>query len=173
MVQEKSASTPWSRIREQKREILNVRRQRAVRRRGTERLVHNVGGMLARPAFFLSLLFVHLAWIVVNSVSVGVPHWDPYPFFLLATVASAEAPFLSLMILMRQQDDRRLADLREEIELQVSLYTEREATTLLHLLRELQQQLQVHSDVDVSGLEEPLDPKQLFEEQARELGETD
>ena len=43
--------------------------------------------------------------------------WDPYPFILLATFASAEAAFIALLVLMYQRRNARISELREEVSL--------------------------------------------------------
>lgn len=55
----------------------------------------------------------------------------------LATIASVEAPFIALFVLMHQKRETNVEELRGEVELQVALHTEREVTMLLRLVAEL------------------------------------
>ena len=165
-------------------EILNVRRRiEADRGRGRQAVVR-VGNVLARPAFFFTLLLLHAGWIVANLPGwVPWAPWDPPPFALLATIASVEAPFIALLILMRQEHDRRIAELREETALQVDLHTEREASAQLRLLVAIAERLGIErldeiaeSDgepaLDLDAMQRTLDPEHLVEETRRQLEES-
>ena len=132
-----SSSSYLSDIGGGKDEILNVRGEVVKRRTRLSTLVEWVGHVLSHPGFFLILLAVHLAWILLNlPIYPWFQPWDPFTF--LATIASLEAPFIALMVLMHQQRDQRISELREETHLQVSLHVEREITMALRLLDELQ-----------------------------------
>jgi uncharacterized membrane protein len=127
-------------------EILNVREVVSRRRSRLARLIERSGATISSPALFVSLLAAHALWIVVNLPVVPWEPWDPYPFMFLATVASAEAPFLALLILMHQQRQEHVDELRGELSLQVSLQVERETTTILRMLDRIQARLDVIPD---------------------------
>lgn len=165
-------------------EILNVRRRaEAERGRGRQAVVW-VGKVLARPAFFFALLLLHAGWVVANLPGwVPWPPWDPPPFTLLATIASVEAPFIALLILMRQEHDRRIAELREETALQVSFHAEREASAQLRLLVAIADRLGIERleeiaetegepRLDLAAMQRTLDPERLVEETRRQLEES-
>ena len=106
----------------------------------------------------------------------GVEPWDPYPFTFLATIASVEAPFISLLVLMRQHRDERIAELREEIDLQVSLHIEREVTAALRMLGEVQHALRVQTRMDgetLQQMEQPLDAEHLMDHLEKHLDESE
>ena len=161
----------------EKDEVLNVRAQMMKRRGVVGGLIDEVGRRLSHPPFFIGLLLVHLLWVVPNTgVIPGLEPWDPYPFTFLATVASVEAPFISLLVLMRQHRDERVAELREEIDLQVSLHLEREVTAGLRMLREIQQSLNVQTQVDPESLEhmqKPLDAEHLLDHLEKHLDQAE
>lgn len=165
-------------------EILNVRRRMEARRGRGRRAVVWVGNVLARPAFFFVLLALHAGWVIANLPGwVPWTPWDPPPFTLLATIASVEAPFIALLVLMRQEHDRRIAELREETALQVDLHTEREASAQLRLLAAVAERLGIErldeiaeSDdepaLDLEEMQRTLDPEHLVEETRRQLEES-
>lgn len=106
---------------------LNIRSVLAARRTRTGKLIDAIGVWLARPALFVVLLALHVAWIVCNLGWIpGLPVWDAPPFALLSSISSVEAPFMTLLILMRQQRDARIAEVREELLLQFVLHMDRE-----------------------------------------------
>ena len=165
-------------------EILNVRRRIEEGRGRGHGWVVRVGNFLARPGFFFVTLALHAAWLLAN-VPAWVPWtpWDPPPFALLAMIASVEAPFVALLILMRQEHDRRIAELREETSLQVAFHTEREATVQLRLLVAIAERLGIErldrladteagKPLDLDSLRRVLDAEGLLEETRRQLEES-
>jgi uncharacterized membrane protein len=158
-------------------ELLNVGEAVAAHRTRAASLIESTGRVLANPVFLLSLLAAHLLWVALNLPLVPWEPWDPYPFVFLATVASVEAPFLALLVLMHQQRQERIDELRNELSLQVSLQVEREATVVLRVLHAIQQKLDVEvPDVDadvMADLEEDLDPRALMENLRRHLHEVE
>jgi uncharacterized membrane protein len=146
-----------------------------VERRAPRRsvLIRRAGWLLARPSVFLVLLALHVAWVLLNLRPIAwYPPWDPYPFTFLATIASALAPFVSLLILMRQQRDAHVAELREEVSLQVDLYNQRQLAATVRMLSRLSERLDVPTGVTAESLEHlarPLQPQRLMESVRRRL----
>lgn len=76
-------------------------------------------------------------WIVTNSgFNPFIPVFDPYPYVLLITVVSLEAILLTTIVLMSQKRQAQVGTLRDELQLQVQLITEREITKILELTYE-------------------------------------
>lgn len=153
-------------------EILNVRSEIVKRQPRSAGLIDRIGYILARPWLFFVLLAGHLAWIVANLSLFPWQPWDPYPFTFLATVASAEAPFLALLIMMYQRQSSRVSELREELDLQVALHLERQSTMILRLLRELQEHRGMETDQDrelLDSFTEELDARRLMDNVREEL----
>lgn len=167
----------WRRLRRQKQEILSVRADAVRRRTPLERLLAAVARRLAHPAFFAAEAALHLVWVALNAGWVaGVRPWDPYPFPLLAGIDSMQALGIALLILMHQERDARVAELREETELQVALHDERETTKLLRMMRELHDALGVRGaerNEELDEMSEPLDPQRLRESLETRLRDAD
>lgn len=86
-------------------------------------------------SFLLFNVLVFTFWILTNLGRIsGVPVFDPYPFILLTMVVSLEAIILSVIVLMSQNRQSQISTLREELDMQVNLISEREITKILHLL---------------------------------------
>ncbi|QFI69944.1 DUF1003 domain-containing protein [Sinorhizobium alkalisoli] len=90
------------------------------------------------------------AWIIANLGLVPkVPVFDP-TFAMLAMIASVEAIFVTTFVLISQnrmaRDDARRADLN----LQISLLAEQEATRLLALVSTIAERLDVKTDADAT-----------------------
>lgn len=74
-------------------------------------------------------------WILINTGNIpGITPFDPFPFQLLTTAVSLEAIFLTIIVLMSQNRQSYISTLREELDLQINLLTEREITKVLELL---------------------------------------
>lgn len=73
----------------------------------------------------------------MNSGLVGIHPFDPYPYQFLTFVVSLEAIFLSLFILMSQNRATRQTDARSQLDLQINLLAEQEATKMLQMLQSL------------------------------------
>lgn len=164
----------WEELREGQQSIMTIR-QREVEEAGpVTKWIRSAGATLADPAFFAAAVVLHLGWILANLRFAGIQPWDPPPFTLLATIASVEAPLLALLILMRQQSDARIAELREETALQISLHSERQTTTLIRLALELQERLGVETDVDGETLDhmtDELEPDEVLRHAETEVGQ--
>lgn len=154
-------------------EILNVRAEVTKDRGRLASAVEGIGHALASPSFFAALAFAHVAWVLLNlPLYPWFAPWDPYPFTFLATVTSVEAPFIALLVLMHQQRESRIGELREETHLQVSLHTERELSVVLRLLREIHHHHNIQTEEDPEFLEHlrgDLDPQHLMEQVRKDL----
>jgi uncharacterized membrane protein len=108
------------------------------------------GDTIAEFAGSLSFVAVHLAffviWLLVNTLPITRAwHIDPYPYPMLDTIVAMEAILLASFILMRQSRTSRRAEEREHLMLQILLLTEKEATALLQMNREMAAKLGLHS----------------------------
>jgi uncharacterized membrane protein len=163
----------WDHIGTRAEEIFNVRAEIAKQRTQMPAFIDRLGNILTHPAFFLSFLAGHLLWIALNlPLYPWWTPWDPYPFMFLATVTSAEAPFIALMVLMYQQRNQRIAELREETHLQVSLHAERQLSMALRILGEMRQQLGGETQQDpelLAHLQQDLDTRELLANLRRDL----
>jgi uncharacterized membrane protein len=106
------------------------------------------------------------AWICWNSGVFGLRDFDPFPFGLLTLVVSLEAIFLSIFVLMAQGREAAIAELREEVTLQVNLRTEAEVTKTLQLLAGLYTRLgqKLGEDDELRQMLQPLDPQDIERE---------
>ncbi|MBW3600928.1 MAG: hypothetical protein KY475_27140, partial [Planctomycetes bacterium] len=70
----------WTHTREKAGDILNVRAEVTRRRTALAAFVDQVGHWLAHPIFVLTLIVLHLAWVILNLPIFPWKPWDPYPF---------------------------------------------------------------------------------------------
>ena len=85
---------------------------------------------------FLSLnVLFFILWILANTGNLaGVTPFDTFPFPLMTTIVSLEAIILTLIVLMSQNRQSFISSLREEVDMQVNIASEREITKILQLL---------------------------------------
>jgi uncharacterized membrane protein len=118
-----------------------------------------IASFVARFAGSIYFVLVHVVlvatWIVLNSVP-SVPHWDPYPFTLLTMWASLEGVLIASFILIAQNYAMRLSERRAQLDLQVNLLAEQEASKALKLLEAIAQKVgaQCGDDPEVAALAE-------------------
>lgn len=135
----------------------------------------NAADLLTRVASSTPFLLLHIlwfgGWIVWNSGATPLEPFDPYPFGFLTMVVSLEAIFLSIFVLMSQGRESAIAELREEIALQVNLRTEEEITKALQLLAGLYGRLgyKVGEDAELMEMLQPLDPLAIEQELAEQI----
>lgn len=71
-----------------------------------------------------------ISWISINTLPVGIPAFDPFPFGLLTMIVSLEAIFLSCFVLISQNRQGEKDRVRSEIEYEVNIKAELEIAHL-------------------------------------------
>lgn len=117
-------------------------------------------------ADFMTSNFGSFSFLVVNTLWFGVwifinlgyatptiAIFDPYPFGLLTMIVSLEAIILSIFVLVSQNREQKINDLREEIDLEVDVVSESEITKVLEILVKIAKK----NNIDLSKDEELLD----------------
>jgi len=116
-----------------------------------------IARMIARFCGSMKFVWVHVfffaGWITLNLVP-GVTHIDPFPFTFLTFVVSLEAIFLSTFILISQNQDTRLSDRRNHLDLQINLLSEQENTKMLMMLQAIAEKVgaEIEPDEDMTVL---------------------
>jgi uncharacterized membrane protein len=140
-----------------------IKAQHAAHRTRLERFVDALN-LVASSTLFLVAHFVAFAvWLLWNTGRLGIRAIDPFPFGLMTTIVSLEAIFLSIFVLMAQQRESAIAELREELGLQVNLRVEQEVTKTLQLVAGLYTRLghRVSDDPELAHMLQPLDVKAI------------
>lgn len=84
--------------------------------------------------FLVSHLIWFAVWVAWNTGTMGIPAVDPFPFGLLTMIVSLEAIVLSIFVLIGQSREAKIAELRDELTLQINLRIEAEVTKNLQLV---------------------------------------
>ncbi len=148
-------------------EILELEDQFDKQRGFMERLLASVAPWIGS----LPCIGVHfvwfITWILVNVLAPAGHRFDPFPFPLLGTIVSAEAVFLSTIVLIEQNWASRRDQRRDHLHLQVNLLAEQEITKVLELQRMICERLGIHEveyDPDVIAMSESTEVQDLAEE---------
>ncbi|MEP7001260.1 MAG: DUF1003 domain-containing protein [bacterium] len=140
-----------------------IKAQYASRRSILERVVDWLNDVAGSTAFLVGHAIGFAVWLLWNTGALGLKPIDPYPFGLMTMIVSLEAIFLSIFVLMAQQREALVAELREELGLQVSLRVEQEVTKTLQLVAGLYTRLghRVSDDPELTRMLQPLDVKAI------------
>jgi uncharacterized membrane protein len=152
--------------RRQRRSLAHTTAFRAVKaRQSTNQTIMQVvanglTNFASSTGFFVFHVIMFTVWIVWNSRLFGLPQFDPFPFGLLTMIVSLEAIFLSIFVLMSQSRESAIAELREEMTLQVNLKIEEEVTKTLQLVAGIYTRLghKIGEDPELRQMLQPLDP---------------
>lgn len=129
--------------------------------------------LAASTGFFVFHVIAFTVWIVWNLGFVGLPQFDPFPFGLLTMIVSLEAIFLSIFVLMTQGRESAIAELREELTLQVNLRIEDEVTKTLQLVAGLYTRLgqRIGEDPELRQMLQPLDAARIERELMEQIAD--
>jgi uncharacterized membrane protein len=129
----------------------------------------NVTAMRQLEQAAMTFVWIHVVlfavWIGYNTLP-WFKAFDPYPFTFLTLVVSLEAIFLSTFILISQNYDMRIAERRNQLDLQINLLAEQENTKALQMLERIAKKVGAHlgDDPQVRALEEATRPESLVEQ---------
>jgi uncharacterized membrane protein len=131
-----------------------------------EKRISAIAGLLVRPSSIIAFTVLVGGWVALNLLGAGFgyPPLDPVPFAGLAMAASVASFYLMVLVLATQRQEDRLAELREQLTLQVALLSERKTAKVIELLEELRRDLPlVHNRADpqAEAMAQPADTGQV------------
>ena len=123
------------------------------RRTATERVSDAITKIVGNVGFLLAQLALIAGWSVVNLHLIpSLKAFDPFPFGVLAIIISTESVFLTIFVLISQGRMTRQSERRSHLDLQVSMLTEQELTTVLQMLQKLCEHMDVNVDSSVHAV---------------------
>jgi uncharacterized membrane protein len=148
------------------RALMEVRRQFDQQRSLEDRIVDGITRFTGSTWFVYLHVLLFGGWIVLNvGLIPGVRPFDPFPFVMLAMMASVEAIFLSTFILISQNRMAAASDRRAELDLQVSLLAEHEVTRLLSMVEAVGHHLGVRfQEQGLDELKKDVAPEKVLDE---------
>lgn len=129
----------------------------------SERIVDKIVTAAGTMKFLIVNAVFFVVWILWNNGAIpGFKIIDPFPFVLLTTAVSLEAIFLSILVLISQNRQARIADLREEVDLQINMISEEEITKIIHTLAHIMKSLKIESkDPELKEMMQPIDTEEI------------
>jgi uncharacterized membrane protein len=141
------------------REIIKSLKAQQDEKRGlAEKVADFLTAVFGSMGFLILNILWFAVWFVLNlGLIPGIEPFDPFPFGLLTMIVSLEAIALAIIVLISQNRSAKIADLREEVDLQVDMMTEREITKLLRLVAAIaeKQGIELSDDEDLQTMLEP------------------
>jgi uncharacterized membrane protein len=125
------------------------------KRSQAERATDAIAAFAGSLTFVVIHVVLFTCWIVVNTATIGrLPHFDPRPFSMLATLVALEAILLASFILMRQSRLGRRADERDHLMLQLLLLMEKEITAVLGIDRQIATHIGLSAQANETDLQQ-------------------
>lgn len=136
---EQSAYTPFQEeIRKSRRVIKSFKAKANRNRTPSEKLADWMTITFGTILFLILNLIVFVLWLLINKGYLPFfPVFDPYPFNLLTTAVSLEAIILAIFVLISQNRQSKVDELREEVNYQIGLISEKEITKILMLVTQI------------------------------------
>ncbi len=152
--------------------VQSLRAKADAKRTFTDRVADKLTARFGTVLFLILNAIWFAIWIVSNTnIIPGLKPFDPFPFGLLTMIVSLEAIFLAIIVLISQNRAARVAELREEIDLQVNSIAETEVTKILELLGILMKSSGVKvNDPEIEEMIRPIrsqDIERLLEKQLK------
>jgi uncharacterized membrane protein len=147
--------------------LLQVRRSEERRRSTSDRIADTITAFAGSMWCVYAHALAFGAWIIINLGWVrGIRPFDPFPFVMLAMIASVEAIFLSTFILITQNRMQRLADRRAELDLQISLLSEHELTRAVRMIDDIAHKLGAYRppEQELEEIKRDIHPQEVVRE---------
>jgi len=108
----------------------NVNDEMVERLSGFQRMSDWIAWFSGSMPFLLINTVWFLGWIAVNTLPLGIRHFDPFPFGLLTMIVSLEAIFLSCFVLISQNRQAEKDHVRSDVEYEINIKAELEVAHL-------------------------------------------
>lgn len=150
--------------------LLEVRRQMDREKSRSERIADAITAFTGSMRSVAVHSVFYGGWLFTNMGLIpGIKPWDPFPFVMLAMIASVEAIFLSTFVLISQNRMAAMADRRAELDLQISLLSEHEITRIVTLVDQIARHVGASHSTDphLEELKRDVRPEDVLREMDR------
>ena len=132
------------------------------------RVAQAITRQLTRPLVASVAAAIGCCWIVLNvGLNVaGLPAPDPPPFALLNIAVSLLSLFVVIVVLATQRRDEELAQLHQQLTLQLALLNEQKAAKLIALVEALRKDhpaIPDRVDPEAQAMAQPADPEAVLD----------
>jgi uncharacterized membrane protein len=128
-----------------------------------QRFIERLTKRAGRPAFIALLTVLIVSWIAFNLglLASGRTPVDEPPFFWLQGAVTLTALYMTVFILTTQRREDKLAGLRDQLTLELSILSEQKSAKIIGLLEELRRDdpnISDRKDEHADALSTPADP---------------
>ena len=125
--------------------------------------------LLARPVLIATLTAGIAAWMVYNVLAPILEYavLDPPPFGGVSMAVSVASLYVVLLIYATQRRDDELAELREQLTLELALLGEQKSAKVIQLLEEFRRDTPIvpnRTDEQADAMAQSVDPERVFDE---------
>ena len=133
-----------------------------------QRAVDRITAFVGRPRFIGILTLIAVAWISLNllTATLGYRPFDPPPFSGLEGALSLVSLYIVVLILATQQREYQLAQLREQLTLELAILSEQKTAKVIQLLEESRRDnplIRDRVDREAESMAQPADPQSVLE----------
>jgi uncharacterized membrane protein len=133
-----------------------------------QRAVDRITALLGRPRFIGVLTALAVGWISLNllTAALGYRPIDPPPFSGLGGAVSLVSLYLVVVILATQRRENQLAQLREQLTLELAILSEQKTAKVIQLLEESRRDnplIRDRLDQEAEAMAQPADPKSVLD----------
>ncbi len=123
---------------------------------------------LTRPRFIGVLTVIAAGWISLNllAAALGYRPIDPPPFPGLGLAVSLVSLYIVVMILATQRREYQLAQLREQLTLELAILSEQKTAKVIQLLEESRRDnplIRDRVDQEAESMAQPADPQSVLD----------
>ena len=132
-----------------------------------QRVVERSVAFIGRPRFVALIALWTAAWIAANAgLALHGTAFDLPPYPALMDVAQGLGLFITILILIQQRHDDDLAQLREQLTLELAILAEQKNAKIIQLLEEMRRDsphLRNRTDEEAEALSVPADPQAVLD----------
>ena len=144
--------------------LVQRRRQEDARASVSDKIAERITRIAGSMTFILLHVVFYGGMLLVLTDLIPIPVPFGEGLGLIGSVASTEAIFLSLFVLMNQRREEQRADARADFTLHVSLLTEDELTKLATVIHRMAEKMDVPIDESAAEeVEKNIDPEQVLD----------
>jgi uncharacterized membrane protein len=148
--------------------IAELHREHHRRATPSQKAVTHLTAFAGRPRFVGALTVILVLWVSLNGFAKlgGLEPPDPPPFSYLQGVVGVAGIYVVLLILITQRHENQLADIREQLTLELAILNEQRSAKTVFLLEELRRDLPSlpnRRDDEAEQLAQATDPHTVVE----------
>jgi uncharacterized membrane protein len=133
-----------------------------------QRVVDRITALVGRPRFLGVLTVIAAGWISLNllAAALGYRPIDPPPFPGLQGAVSLASLYMVVLILATQRREDQLAQLREQLNLELAILSEQKTAKVIQLLEESRRDnplIPNRVDQEAEAMAQPADPQSVLE----------